>query len=99
MPRPFKRSSIRKADPIKPPINNEPSTTKIGQPSPTASTKSAFHIAEAAPAAAKKETNPSASVTSVRVLSGIRLPIRVPKAVPIKIATTFINVPIIRTSP
>ena len=87
------RSSIRRSDPVTPPMRSAPRTMSRGAASPTASVKSPSTRAMMFRAPMTSVTRPSASVTVTRVRSGMRWPSSTPREAPTRIATTLMMVP------
>src|SRR5690606_27580336 len=76
-----------------PPRSSEPSTMRVGAAVPTAAPRAGEPTSAALSAAMRSTTRPSASVTTVRVRSGRRLPRARPSPEPTVIATTLTRVP------
>ena len=92
-PRESKRFSSFKAEPINPPINNEPRTTSKVQPFGNASIYRSDHNGINADPAPNSVTRPSTSVRRVLVRVLIRLPTRTPREAPEIIVTILMIVP------
>lgn len=79
---------------MRPPINNDPRTTRSGHPFGKAEINCGDHIAIRADAAPSIVTSPKTSVSKTLVLLVIRFPTKTPIDAPAMIVKTFIRVPI-----
>ena len=92
-PTPSNRSSSFNAEPIRPPMSNEPRTTRIGHPCGSALMYLSDHKGIKAEAAPSNVTRPRTSVNKVLVRAFIRFPTKTPREAPKTIVRILITVP------
>ena len=92
-PKESKRFSNLRAEPINPPINSDPSTTRSVQPCGKASMYRSDHNGINALPAPSRVTNPNTSVNKVLVRVFIRFPTSTPREAPEIIVRIFMIVP------